>query len=164
MKKILIFLSVAYVFFIITMLIIKSVIFDVNCGGRLERAANANTISMAINELDAAIAYIEENNLTEGYTSIFHKSPSEDLSFWYQNIKSCRDELVDIPDDASILVTSNALLKLRESLLSNGEHGESLIIPNGISKYPDNLLWFCLSLFAFILVTFGSAILVYIYD
>ena len=37
--------------------IYKRIDFKQNCSGRLERAANANTLELAVKELDAAIQY-----------------------------------------------------------------------------------------------------------
>lgn len=41
-----------------------------NVSGFLKRAADANTIELANQELTKALDYLEANNLTSGYTSI----------------------------------------------------------------------------------------------
>lgn len=121
--------------------IVKSVKFDQQCGGYLEQAANANTVELAKERLDIAIKYIEDHNLTTGYTSVLWKTEDENLEFWYRNIKACRNELEEAMD-LSQLEKSNVLMKVRESLKeSKGENGDKVIIPEGISRYPDNLLW-----------------------
>lgn len=72
---------------------VKSVQFNQNCGGYLKRAADANTVETAKEELSKAISYIEANNLTQGYTSVMWQTPNEDLGFWYKNLKSSETEL-----------------------------------------------------------------------
>ena len=120
--------------------------FMIECGGHLERAANATNIKIATQELDVAVRYLERHNLTSGYTSILYNTPEEDLGFAYQNIKSANDELKAMPDTISNLEESNMLIKLRETLTNK----DGLAIPDGISRYPYNL--------AFALATWVSLI------
>lgn len=121
--------------------IIKGIMFNQNCGGHLELAANSNTIPAALSELNIALEYLEENHLNTGYTSIFWRTPDEDIHFWFTNLKSARNELAAVPDDASPLEKSNMLIKLRETLLAHGKDGEYVTMPDGISRYPSNGLW-----------------------
>lgn len=44
--------------------IVKSVQFELNCTQYLKRAADANTVELAKEELSKAISYAEQNNLT----------------------------------------------------------------------------------------------------
>ena len=120
--------------------------FDIECGGHLERAANATNIKIATQELDVAVRYMERHNLTSGYTSVLWNTPEDDLGFAYQNIKSANDELKAMPDTISNLEESNMLIKLRETLTDK----DGLAIPGGISRYPYNL--------AFGLALWGSVI------
>ncbi|MFA5319530.1 MAG: hypothetical protein WC387_04195 [Candidatus Paceibacterota bacterium] len=83
----------------------------------------------------------KKNELTTGYTSVLYKTPNEDIGFWYINIKNSYNELIAIPDTASPLLKSNMLMKLRETLLEKSESSESVTCPNGISRYPNNLLF-----------------------
>lgn len=55
--------------------------FNQNYSGRLERAANANTVELAVKELDAAIQYAEANGYTNGYTSVIYRTPDEDVEY-----------------------------------------------------------------------------------
>ena len=112
--------------------------FDRGCGGRLKRAADANVVSLAKQELGTAIAYAERNGLTSGYTSVFWTTPDEDLGFWYANLKAAYGELEGLSADATLLERSNVLLKLRETLLDHGQRGEHVTAPDGISRYPHN--------------------------
>ncbi len=117
----------------------RSIKFNQDCGGYLDQAANANTVELAIDRLNRAIDYLEKHNMTSGYTSVLWRTEDENVGFWYRNICACRDELVEVKD-MSQLEKSNVLMKVRESLKeSTGEHGDKVIIPPGISRFPDNL-------------------------
>ena len=126
-----------------TVRIVKAVQFSFECKAYLKRAADANTIEMAKPELKKAIEYAEANELTEGIVSLFLKNPANDIGFWYQNMKSAYEELENLPEDASSLEKTNVLMKLRESLTDNDSDGStSVIAPDGITIYPNNMLYF----------------------
>ena len=36
-------------------------------------------------------------------------------------------------------------MKLRETLIDNGESGDEVTMPEGLSKYPNNILWYILN-------------------
>ena len=148
------FISFIFAIVIFAYLIVAGISFDINCGDYLTRAADANTVELAVQELETALNYIEANNLTDGYTSVIYKSPDEDLGFWYTNIKSAYEELKSIPDNATMMEKSNALMKLRETLLDNGEKGEHLTIPPGIAVYPNNALVMRLTFLATIAIIY----------
>lgn len=144
MKKLLI-----SIFAITTMLAIlwtgiriyKAIDFDINCGGHLKRAADANTIELAKSELKTSINYIEKHDLTNGVVSIFLKQPKNDMGFWYNNLTASYMELNSVKSDTSLLEKSNMLMKLRETLVDNGKD-TTVTIPNGISIYPFNAVFF----------------------
>jgi hypothetical protein len=121
--------------------IVKSITLKQNCTGYLKRAADANTVEIASKQLDIAVVYLEEKNLTSGYTSALWKTPDEDIEFWYSNLKSAQLELSKVDSTTSTLEKTNILMKLRETLIDNGEDGEKLIVPPGLSRYPHNLLF-----------------------
>lgn len=131
-------------------IIIKSIQFDQNCGGNLKRAADANTVEMAKRELYTALDYIERNNLMTGYTSAIYKTPDEDLGFWYNNIKTAYQELDSLPVNSEPLQKSNMLMKLRETLIDHGDSGDEITVPNGVSRYPNNLAYGVIFLFSFL--------------
>lgn len=116
--------------------IVEWISFDRNCEAYIIRAADANTVEMAKDNLQKAIEYAEENNLTEGtvYIVKFLKDPRNDVGFWYKNMKDAYMELDTLPEDATALEKTNVLMKLRESLL-DGE-------PSGITVYPNNIAYF----------------------
>ena len=130
----------------------KGIVFKQNVSGYLKRAADANTIELANEELTKALNYLEANNLTTGYTSMIYKTPDEDIDFWYRNLKASQNELQNLKSD-SALEKTNVLIKLRETLLDSGEKSR-VTVPDGISVYPNNKLWTFLGWFA---VIAGSA-------
>jgi len=121
--------------------IYKRIEFKQNCSGRLERAANANTVELAVKELDAAIKYAEAKGYTSGYTSVIYRTPDEDVEYWYNNLCASRQELLNLPDSSSTLEKTNTLMKLRETLTDTGENGTHVIYPDGLPFYPNNFLW-----------------------
>ena len=122
--------------------IVKWVQFNINCTQHLKRAADANTVERAKEELKKAISYAEKNNLTEGVVSIFLHQPKNDIGYWYQNITETYNELENLPEDATSLEKTNVLMKLRETLTDEKESGVTVTIPNGISIYPGNIAYF----------------------
>lgn len=145
---------------LLTWRIVCSVSFGIDCSGYLKRAADANTIEIAQAQLNIAIKYLEEHNLTTGYCSIFLKQPKNDVGFWYNNLKASSKELASIPPTATQLEKTNVLMKLRETLLDQGEC-TSVTSPNGISIYPKNKLFFWLGITFGILALVGSHRLVF---
>ncbi len=139
----------------------KSVIFKQNISGYLKRAADANTVELAKGELAKVIDYLEENNLTSGYTSVVWKTPDRDIEFWYKNLKASYEELEKInPDSENTLERTNMLIKLRETLLDQGEKNEKVTVPDGLSVYPNNKLWAGLMVLAFLLLSAGLVVMV----
>lgn len=130
--------------------IVSAVDFNFGCEAYLKRAADANTVELAKENLIIAIEFAEENNLTEGIVSIFLKNPENDVGFWYENIKEAYNELCELPEDATSLEKTNMLMKLRESLTDEGESGVNVTIPEGISIYPNNVAYFWWGLISFI--------------
>lgn len=126
----------------VTVRTVKGVQFDINCTQHLKRAADANTVELAKEELAKAISYAEENNLTEGIVSIFLHQPRNDVGYWYKNMSEAYAELEKLPEDATSLEKSNMLMKLREALLDEEEAEVSVTIPDGIDIYPNNVLYF----------------------
>jgi hypothetical protein len=131
--------------------IVDAVQFDRNCEGHLKRAADANSIELAQTELQIAIDYIEKNDLDTGYTSVLYTTPDEDMGFWAKNLNQANNELLAMiaTDTSTNLEKSNMLIKLRETLLDHkgGDTGDSVTVPAGTSRYPNNAsyLWLCLS-------------------
>ena len=141
-----------------TICIVKDIQFNQDCGGYLKQAADANTPEIALDRVNKALAYIEANKLTYGYTSVLWKTEDENVAFWYENIKACKSELEDCMH-SSQLEKTNVLMKVRESLTDNGEEGTALTIPDGISRYPNNEAY-CLFVWLSIVSIIGGIILI----
>ncbi len=132
--------------------IVKWISFNTNCKQYLKRAADANSVEMAKEELKHAISYAEKNNLTEGVVSIILHQPKNDIGYWYNNLKASYEELENLPSDASSLEKTNVLMKLRETLTDDsGENGTKVTVPNGITIYPNNVLYCLWGVFSFVL-------------
>lgn len=117
--------------------VIAGITFSRECEGYLKRAADANTIELAVKNLEIAIGYADTHGLTSGYTSILYTTPDEDIGFWYENLAASLEELRGIKPEAPQLEKTNVLMKLRETLLDEGQ-GVSVTAPSGISVYPNN--------------------------
>ena len=143
-------LVIAVLIFIGTMY--QYIIFERNCSGHLKNAACANNVELAAKELNKALNYIEKNDLTHGYTSILYKTPDEDIGFWYSNIKLSYNELISVSNETTSLEKSNILLKLRETLIDEVDGTTIVTYPDGIQKYPNNVLYNILLVIAYIFV------------
>lgn len=117
--------------------IYHAIVLEQNLVGHLKRAANANTVPLALREMSLVVNYLEEHEMTSGYTSIIYRTPDEDLGFFYDNMKSSLEELESVNPEASQLETSNVLMKLRETLVDSGQ-STSVTFPDGLSVFPDN--------------------------
>lgn len=141
---------------------VREVEFDRGCEGHLENAAHANTIAMAIPEMQLAISYAEAHGLTTGYTSIFYRTPDENVGYWYANLKAATDDLrrIGARSNVSPMEESNVLLKLHETILRSGHKGETTVdVPGGIAAYPRNLAWAVVMVIALMAGVMGAMLL-----
>jgi hypothetical protein len=132
-----------------TVMIVKSTLFGINCGGHMNLAAKANSVALAQKEMEIVVKYLEDHKMTAGYTSILWNSPKEDVEFFYNNMKTSLEELRGIKENSPPLEKSNVLMKLRETLTEQGEKSENIVAPNGISRFPHNAgygLWLNISI------------------
>ena len=144
----------------ITVRTVKDVSFDKNCIQYIERAANANTVELAKEELKKAISYAESKNLTKGRVSIFLNQPKNDIGYWYKNLKTSYEELENLPSDTSTVEKTNALMNLRETLTDSTADGTIATYPDGISIYPNNKIYFILIIvFSIGTIAFGKELL-----
>lgn len=74
--------------------------------------------------------------------SIFLHQPNNDIGYWYKNLTEAYEKLEKLPKDATSLEKTNILMKLRETLTDEEEKGVSVTIPDGISIYPRNVLYY----------------------
>lgn len=143
------------------------VMFEIDIENNLKRAADANQPEMALQEMDEALAAIDEwglctetdsNHPDDCYTSVVYRTPDEDVNFWRENLIQARDELASLPEDSDPLMVSNVLLKLRETLLDQGKNKEKVTYPSGVSRYPYNALFGLLFWMGFLLA-FGGVVM-----
>lgn len=155
-KKVTVFFVFAIIFTVLflavaTVATVKGIVFDMNCTQYIKRAADANTVELAMDELEKAISYAEEEDLTEGIVSIFLHQPQNDIGFWYNNMKEAYSELENLPEDATPLERTNVLMKLRESLTDETDSCIVVTMPSGIELYPYNAMYFWISCISVIL-------------
>jgi len=153
MKRIISILLIVISIVIFGFRISKKIQFKQNVSGYLKRAADANTIELAHQELTKVIDYLEANGITSGYTSILWETPDEDIGFWYENLKASQTELQNLKSE-SALERTNVLIKLRETLIDTGEK-TTVTLPNGLAVYPNNLSWAVLLWIAFLSLCTG---------
>lgn len=121
--------------------ILSNIVFDREIGGYLKRAADSNTVGLAIENLEIAVKNIEASGMTSGYTNILYRTPNEDVGFWHSNLKASLQELQAVKPDVDMMTRTNILMKLRETLVDHAQAGVSVTIPPGIAIYPNNLLY-----------------------
>lgn len=144
-------------------MIIRDITFTQNCGGFLKQAADANTIELAQEKLAKAVEYAEAKGLTEGYTSIIYKTPDEDIGFWFKNLTASLAELKSVDPDTTLLEKTNVLMKLRESLLGDGNKGTKITLPQGISFFPHNKFFFWAQIFLWLFCCIPVGFMMYDY-
>lgn len=132
-------------------------VFEVNCGGHLKRAADANSVEIAEKELKTVIEYADRYRLTTGNTSVLYNTPDNDIEFWYNNLKTSHDELLRVTPETSQLERTNILMKLRETLMDHGEKGDHITVPGGIDVHPYNTLM-CLLMWGTIIAALGGIV------
>jgi len=126
-----------------------------DCTGHLKRAADANTVQMASTELDFALNYLEERGDTIGYTSVIYQTPSEDVGYFYQNLKASKLEISKVDSTTTSFEKTNMLMKLRETLLDEGKEGSKVTKPLGLATFPNNFLWGLMSILGVISLVGG---------
>ena len=129
-----------------------------NCGGHLKRAADANTIELAKQELNVALGWMEAEGLTEGSTYVFYATPNEDIGFWHTNTASSVKELESVNPEATQLEKTNVLMKLLETLLDHDNNGDEVTAPPGISRYPHNTGFAILLIVGMVMAIVGAII------
>ena len=82
------------------------------------------------------------------FNGIYYK-PTNNIGFWYENLKSAQEQLIEMNqrEDLTELEESNALMKLRETLLDEG----CVTHPSMISFVPGHISWFWWMVFIWLL-------------
>lgn len=145
---------------IFTAMYMKNNLFERECSGRLRRASNASSLAIAKEELGAALKFIEDKSLTSGSTHVFIRSSTNDVGFWYKNLKAAQEELNKIGPEVSQLEVTNILLKFRETISDHSNKTETVILPDEIVYYPNVFLWWVLGFLAAICLVLGVFIFI----
>lgn len=117
--------------------IIKEYKFNIECTQKIEQAANAASIEIADEKISEAISYLKKNNITSGNTSFIVRMPKNDVSYWYKNLLSIKEELESSYNSSSI-EKGNLLLRLNNLLL---DRDGKVIMPSNIAVYPNVALY-----------------------
>jgi hypothetical protein len=135
--------------------IAKAQRFDDNCVYHLgEAMKSTSSADYSKSEMERAVKYIEDRNLTSGFTSIVGNQPDENLSLWYYDIRGKQayiDHLHDLPSD----VRKDQIADHAEYVNAFNMHRKDVDIPNGISIYPYNTLFFVWSMISIVMLLFG---------
>ncbi len=109
----------------------------------MDTAAHANGGARAHGQLQKAFNYLDSQGINENsaYTSIFYNDQTENVGYWKTNLDTCLKELESLPKTSSMQEQSNVLMRLRESLVTHGQSGDSVRHPDGIEIYPNNVLF-----------------------
>lgn len=166
MKKLLIILCVICIIIPLIVYgvgIVKTIKFNANCISYFQLAADANSVALAEKHLTSGINYLEQNNLTSGYTKIFVYKPTNDIGLWYENLKSAQLQLQELSkkEELTELEESNSLMKLRETLLDNQG---TVTHPEGIMFHPSYASYFWIAIFIWMLWILAFAFGVVAYD
>lgn len=137
-------------------------VFGRDIGDYLKRAADANTVDLAVSQLKIALDGIESKGYTNGTTAVIFNAPRNDLGFWHKNIKAAYDDLNKLPksDLERTEVVNTSLLKLRQTLLDHGSDSENVTTPPDIAQFPHNVAMFVwISVSGTVFVTFVALFL-----
>lgn len=142
--------------------IIYELSFSWNCEEYIKRAADSASPERCGEELDKAIAYAKENDLTYGNTGIIFRTPKGDVGFWYNNLLSARQALKEVENKdgeakPNALERSNVLIRVRETLVDQGNDVE-VTLPPRISFYPHVLLILTLMIGGIIIAGAGALV------
>lgn len=118
--------------------IVADIQFNRHLGGYLALAAASNSVELATDSMTKVVAAMDQNGYTTGFTSVMYTSPTEDVGFWYSNMKAALAELKAVKPDAGYLERSNILLKLHETITAHKGKDADVFSPDGISIYPNN--------------------------
>jgi hypothetical protein len=164
MKGFILIVAAAAVFHLVVVLgffVYRGYVVETRCLQYLKQAADANTVDIAKDSMDKALAFIDAQQWQAGNTGIILSQPKNDVGFWAKNLRGAKKELDDVRPDATPLERSNMLMKLRETLLDNDSKGTTITHPGGISLFPYQVvawIWFIVALLMAIGGVFGFVV------
>lgn len=144
--------------------IVKSNQFDDNFTYHVQEALDHSatieikSLTYSEKQMELALAYLESNKLTSGWTTISGRTKSEDLSVFHDDIKKKYDYILDLKNsNTDKLQTFKDYVSFRQ--LKRSE----VVVPDGISIYPHNtfyLIWFYAALLSAILGIVGMVVFI----
>jgi len=130
--------------------------FKKGCADYLKLAGDAPDIYKAQEFLSKALDFMEKTGRTKGNSAFFFKTPRNDVGTWYQQIKGAEKTLKELieqekvePHSVDRLTKDNALMKIREVVLDEGNEGVRVTLPQHIDVFPKQVL------FLFLYMGFG---------
>ena len=148
MNRFFIILATALFLVVATIRIVSDIQYDRNIEGFLKQTADSNSIELAEERLEMAIAGIDRDGICPNFqdktaqchTSIFWRTPDENVAFWRRNLSDTLTGLKNMsPKDRQDESKSGIqLVKVRETLLDSGKSGDFVTSPQGISVYGNN--------------------------
>jgi len=154
-------LSAVMITGVVTFYGVYSFKYNSNCRTPLFNATMATDITIAIEDMEMAIAYLEQSNTIKGNTNIIEFDMSNDIKAWYDGLKYQLDDLKSASKKDKI-DQYIALFNLRKlNYLNSGSL--SIKQPSYIEMYPYHKLFvisFFLSLSAFLLAAVSMIVLI----
>ncbi len=130
----------------------------VGCKDYLKLAGDAPTVQKANEFLEKALGYMERRGLTNGNSAFLFRTPSSDVGIWYNQVKGAQQTLVSIlakGEAVSQLEKDNALMKIREVVLDQGERGTKVTMPVHIMLFPLQSLFFVMLILGGVILIIG---------
>lgn len=127
--------------------IIKKEIFDNNFTYHINQSMSGTDPSKSYEEFVSALLYLQSHNLTSGYTTIVIRSPSEDISIFYDGIFKkfqYSQKLASLPPEE--------IKQYQEYVVNKNLATTQIKEPEGISIYPYNGIYFVWMLISILLL------------
>lgn len=141
--------------------IVKSAQFDNACDNHMQEAFAATNLESNIDYMvaqsDIAKQYLERHNITHGYTSIFFQGKEDNMEVYYNDVVR-RNNYFHMLQKTPVMTLTSPLHDLEEfaemrnnsSSSSDSSKQRTYVVPDGISIFPHNTLffwWFVASVF-----------------
>jgi hypothetical protein len=134
----------------------------VGCGDYLKLAGDAPTVQKAYDFLEIALDYMEKRGLTNGNSAVLFRTPSSDIGIWYNQVKGAKETLTSIlakGEMATQLEKDNALMKVREVVLDQGEQGTKVTMPANITLFPMQVLFWVMFILGGVILIIGVIVI-----
>ncbi len=163
-RGLMIFMTIVLIAVVSGMGCVNAISFKSNIEDNLKLAGDAPTIERANVFLGNALKAIEARGLTSGNSALLFHMPTQDLGIWYQQIKGAQQTTTTIIEKeksgipVAQLERDNALMKIRETVLDQGE-STNVTAPENAWIYPYQWL-FTILVVAMIVFLLGTIIVI----